>query len=187
MDSIAVASACPQQDQDTPVCFYTPLREHLRPAESQSGESRQRGAQTAGAIPGCTWQWQENLFPFHSDAKKINSRIPRIPSRDFFFFFSFFFPFLQDAIMVLTEPRSALHGWIAVCCLGSNSWIPLAFKPAKSEIQLTAQPPWHITRACSPFSCLHPQSWPHAPAALGSQPGLIPSDFPRVFYKIPIL
>lgn len=184
MDSIAVASACPQQDQHTPACFYTPLREHLCPAESQSGEARQSGAETAGAIPGCTWQWQENLFPFHSDAKKINSRIPRIPSRDFFFF-SIFLSF-SSRCYYGTNWASLRSSWLD-SCLGSNSWIPLAFKPAKSEIQLTAQPPWHITRACSPFSCLHPQSWPHAPAALGSQPGLIPSDFPRVFYKIPIL
>lgn len=31
------------------------------------------------------------------------------------------FLFLSDAILVLTEPCSILHGWIAVCFLGSNS------------------------------------------------------------------
>jgi len=93
------------------------------------------------------------------------------------------FLFLADVITVLTEPCSILHGWIAVRCLGSNSRIPSAFKPAKSKLHLAAQPPHHIVRVYSPIPGLGPRSWPHASAALHSQPGLSPSDFPGCFPK----
>lgn len=85
--------------------------------------------------------------------------------------------------MVLTEPCSILHGSIAVCYLGSNSRIPLAFKPAKSKIHLAARPPRHILRVCRPTSGLHPQSRPHPSPAPGSQPGPSSSDLPGAFPK----
>lgn len=49
-----------------------------------AGEGGNRGLEREHRQPGCLWQQQENLFPFHPDAKKRKSFLLA-------FFFSFFF------------------------------------------------------------------------------------------------